>query len=103
MSEERVSIVGLPKALVLQALCNNVKPKFPGMSKISMRYEEAEAIIRVSEKTNNFIYGVIKNIFHLDIDLHGFDFDPTNYDRMYGKGLAKKIINTLYKQIEVEE
>jgi len=106
----KIEIVGLSKADVLLNLYNNAKFAGEGfasqpMMKVMYRMnpfgksEAADAAIEKAIKNNDFYFDYIDlgaGPRPLKVDLSGFDFDSTNYDRNHGHdGYAAEIIDRL--------
>lgn len=96
----KISIKGLDKARLLQALFNHSKPMGLGFYALGatteMTYDEAKKI--VSEGKLNFDY-VRGRVIHINIS--GDEINSSQYDRRVGTGAALMVIATLKKGVEV--
>ena len=88
MSDNRL-LIGCCKIAALRDLYNAVKP-----SDKTITLDEAKMIFEQSKGVIDSVYGKT-----LCIDLSDIYFDPTEYDKLNGDGLAKKVINHLWHKL----
>ncbi len=88
-----VSIKGLDKVLVLQALWKNCKAQGVSPVHVPVRTEVSlEECKRGLTESCNFDYWKGKV---LKVNLEGDEFDPSCYDRLNGEGAAQRAIDSI--------
>lgn len=88
MSDNRL-LIGCCKTAALRDLYNAAKP-----SDKTITLDEAKMIFEQSKGVIDSVYGKT-----LCVDLSDIYFDPTEYDKLNGEGLSKKVINNLWHRL----
>jgi len=99
MSEGKVSIAGLDKALVLAALYNNSKPL--GMGYLHFTPEpmtKEEAAVLLDDSTSKY-FDYLKGRV-MKVKIAGDELEPWLYDRDNGQGAAAAAIDSIRQKTE---
>lgn len=109
MVGKSVFIAGLNKAEILAALYNNAKPRGLGWRHYDPNPMTVEQAQKCLKEGDDFVKALGKAIEErsllyfdylrgraLKVDLSGNEFDPTEYNHIYGRDAAECIIARLY-------